>query len=331
MSDTDTHIDQRLFERIRRKKLLLDDRRPLPEDAVKRLREELRLHHTYNSDAIEGNSLTLQETRLVISDGITVGGKSLIEHLEAKGNAEGFDLILSLAAGGEDGDGEGEGEEGGRDWNHVLIQEIHEVVTRGQIADSGKYRTENVRIAGAVKTPPSYSKVVSLLDDYLETIRSMDAADALNEGDSRKTHPLVVAGYIHHTFVAIHPFIDGNGRVARLLTNLYLISMGYPPIVLKVENRMAYYDALRRGDLGDLTPLVKFIAQAINDSLTLFLSIFGEEDELIPLKELADHAPYTQEYLSLRARQGVLDAMKIGKVWHSTRKALEEYMRSHMR
>ena len=104
---------------------------------------------------------------------------------------------------------------------------------------------------------------------------------------------------------------------------------GYPPVVLKVENRRSYYAALRSADLGDIAPLVLFIARAMNESLALYLSIFGDDDGLRPLADLAQNSPYSQEYLSLRARQGVLDAVKRGKVWHSTGRAIREYIAAH--
>ena len=304
MADTDTLIKRMLFERIAGKKRMLDDRRPLPEDAVDRLHREIRLVHTYHSDAIEGNTLSLQETKLVIEEGITIGGRSLREHLEAVGNAEGFDLIREQA-------------DQGTTFDHVVIQKIHEIVCRGQIREPGKYRTENVRIAGVVKSPPAFEKIVELMENYLQKINVM--------GD----HPIKVAGFIHHRFVEIHPFIDGNGRVARLLSNLYLMREGYPPLVLKRENRKRYYSSLRDADNGNLGPFVNFIAKAMDESLTYYLSIFGGRDEMIPLRELASLSTYSQEYLSLRARQGVLDAVKIGNKWHSTGRALDDYMNAH--
>ena len=304
MPNTDTQINQRLFERIARKKQMLDDRRPLSTDMVKRLHNDMRVFHTYHSDAIEGNTLSLQETRLVIEDGITIGGKSLREHLEAVGNAEAFDHICEQA-------------DRGQTLDHVIIQRIHEIVSRGQIREAGKYRTENVRIAGAVKSPPACEKIVGLMDDYLQKINAMEE------------YSLIVAGFIHHRFVEIHPFIDGNGRVARLLTNLYLIGKGYPPMVLKKEDRTKYYTSLRNADNGSLGPFINFIAKAMDESLTIYLSIFGGKDEVIPLGELASFSQYSQEYLSLRARQGLLDAVKMGNVWHSTKSALEEYAEVH--
>ena len=142
-------------------------------------------------------------------------------------------------------------------------------------------------------------------------------------------HRVEVASFRHHGFVRIHPFIDGNGRVARLLTNLYLIARGYPPIVLRIEDRGKYYRFLRAADAGNTGLFVNFIAKAVKDNLTMYLSIFGGVNELLPLKELAQNTPYSQEYLSLRARQGVLDATKLGKTWYSTRRAIKQYLSEH--
>ena len=305
MSDTDTSlIQKKLLSRINEKMDRLNSLRPLPADAVKKLHEEMRLLHTYHSNAIEGNTLTLPETKLVLEAGITIGGKSLREHLEATNNARAFDLIENMATKK-------------KKIEHAVIQHIHEVVMAGILEDAGKYRTRNVRITGADKTPPDWSKVTRQMDELTEKIAQY------------KGHPVEVTSFLHHGFVRIHPFIDGNGRVVRLLTNLYLIARGYPPVVLKVEDRGKYYRFLRAADAGNFGLFVNFIAKAVNDSLTMYLSIFGGVNELLPLKELAENTPYSQEYLSLRARQGVLDATKSGKIWYSTRHAIEQYLSEH--
>lgn len=307
MSDTDISlIQKRLLSRINEKMNRLNSLRPLPADAVKKLHEEIRLLHTYHSNAIEGNTLTLPETKLVLEEGITIGGKSLREHLEATNNARAFDLLENMAKKKKTID-------------HVVIQHIHEVVTTGILEDAGKYRTSNVRITGAAKTPPDWSKVTRLMDELVEKVAQ------------NKRNPVEVAALLHHGFVMIHPFIDGNGRVARLLTNLYLIARGYPPIVLKIEDRGKYYRSLRAADAGNPDLFVNFIAKAVNDNLTMYLSTFGGINELLPLKELAKSTSYSQEYLSLRARQGVLDAAKLGNTWYSTRYAIEQYLSEHCR
>jgi len=305
MPNTDTSlIQEKLISRINEKMDRLNSLRPIPADAVKKLYEEMRLMHTYHSNAIEGNTLTLPETKLVLEEGITIGGKSLREHIEATNNAKAFDLIEDIA-------------KKKKTINHVVIQQIHEVVTTGILEESGKYRTKNVRIIGAVKTPPDWSKVTKSMDELIE------------EFAQYKKHPVEVAAFLHHGFVKIHPFIDGNGRVSRLLTNLYLITQGYPPVVLKIEERGKYYRFLRAADNGNLDLFAILIAKAVDESLSIYLSIFGGANELMPLNELAGNTPYSQEYLSLRARQGVLDAVKIGKIWYSSRHAIEQYLSEH--
>ncbi len=307
MPDTDTSlIQEKLISRINEKMHRLNSIRPMPADTVKKLHEEMRLLHTYHSNAIEGNTLTLPETKLVLEEGITIGGKSLREHLEATNNAKAFDLIEDIA-------------ENKKTIDHAVIQQIHEAVTSGILENAGKYRTRNVRITGAVKTPPDWSKVTRLMDELIE------------KTTQSKKHPVETAAFLHHRFVEIHPFIDGNGRMSRLLTNLYLIAQGYPPIVLKIEDRGKYYRFLRAADAGNFVPFANFIAKAVDESLTMYLSISSGVDELLPLKELAGNTPYSQEYLSLRARQGVLDAVRIGKIWYSSRRAIEQYLSEHKR
>lgn len=148
MANTDI-IKRELLGRIEEKKKKLDSMRPLPKDALRRLHEELRLQHAYHSNAIEGNTLTLSETKLVIEEGITVGGKPLKDCLEARNTANAYDLIEGLARGGK--------------ITHETVQKIHEALTRGILEDVGRYRTKNVRITGAIKTPPDFSKVLKLM------------------------------------------------------------------------------------------------------------------------------------------------------------------------
>lgn len=306
-ADTDmTPADTRLREWILKKRERLDALRPLDRDLVEKLHEEMRVLHTYNSNAIEGNTLTLSETKLVLSEGITIGGKTLREHLEATNNAQGYDLMVRLA----------------REQapiSHVTVQQIHEIVTRGILEISGRYRIRNVRITGAVRSPTDWPHIVHEMDDLIA-------------GAAKKDRPVIeMTAYLHHRFVAIHPFIDGNGRVARLLGNLYLIRNGYPPIVLDQKNRQQYYRALRDADNGDLSVFIHFIARAVNESLSHYLAIAGGRETLVPLRELAKISPYSQEYLSLAARKGLLDATKIGGTWHATRRALDEYCSEHGR
>ena len=301
-ADTDISIDASILQKIEDKKQRLDRLRPLPKDAVKHLLEDMRLRHTYNSNAIEGNTLTLQETKLVLEEGITIGGKPLKDHIEARNNADAFDFIVQLV-------------QHKKPFSQDIIQHIHEIVTKSLLKDAGKYRTGNVRITGSSITPPSYTKIISLMDDYINTIKKL------------KIHPLKKATFIHYRLVWIHPFFDGNGRVARLVMNLYLMQHGYPPIILKQEQRKTYYNMLHQADNGNISPLAEFITKAMNESLQLYLSVFFDDEHLIPLKELAQHTPYSQEYLSLRARQGKLDSVKLEHTWYSSMNVLNEYIK----
>jgi Fic family protein len=301
--DTDILIDESLLKKIEEKKHRLDNLRPLPKEAVKKLLEDIRLRHTYHSDAIEGNTLTLQETKLVLEHGITIGGKPLKDHIEARNDAEAFDFMLQLV-------------QKKTPLSQEIIQQIHDIVTKGLLKDSGKYRTGNVRITGSSITPPSYQKIISLMDDYIRSIKNLPL------------HPLKKAAFIHHRLIWIHPFFDGNGRVSRLITNLFFMQEGYPPIILKQEQQKNYYHVLHQGDEGNLSPLAMFLAKAMNEAVQFYLSVFIDEERLIPLKELAEHSPYSQEYLSLRARQGKLDAVKLETAWYSSTRALQEYIKT---
>ena len=244
----------------------------------------------------------MQETKLVLERGITIGGKPLKDHIEARNDANAFNLMINLV-------------KDEKPISQKVIQELHRIVTEGLLEDAGKYRITNVRIAGSATPPPSYIKIVSLMDGYIKNITKLEL------------EPIKKAAFIHHEFVLIHPFADGNGRVARLVTNLFLMQNGYPPIILKKEDRGKYYSTLQKADKGNISPFATFIANAVNEALMYYLSSFIDEERLIPLKEMADYAPYSQEYLSLRARQGELDAIKIENVWYSSNRSLKSYLK----
>lgn len=299
-ADTDIVIPDLLLKKIKQKKQRLDSLRPLPKDAVKKIIEDIRLRHTFHSDAIEGNTLTLQETKLVLEEGITIGGKPLKDHIEAKNDAEAFDLMMELVRSK-------------KRISQEMIQHIHEFVMNGLINHPGQYRSQNVKITGAKNSPPSYLKIVKLMDEYISNIQTLHL------------QPIKKAAFIHHEFVRIHPFIDGNGRVARLLTNFYLLKNGFPPIVIQKQERKKYYKTLHKADLGDLSDFATFLASVVHESIQYYLSSFIDEDRLVPLSSLSNESSYSQEYLSLRARQGKLDAVKIDNIWYSSKRALKEY------
>lgn len=295
-------LPQTVWRRIRSNLRELRASRPLPSDALERLRGQLRLFHTYHSNAIEGNTLSLKETRLILEEGITIGGKSIHEHIEATNNAEAFDWIWREAKPGLRVD-------------HALMKKLHEMVTRGTLESAGQYRGQQVWIGGSAHIPPPPSEVVPLLDKMFEEL------PAIRE-------PVLRSIYLHHRLAFVHPFLDGNGRTTRLAANLVLIGAGYAPIVLRVEDRRRYYACLDEADRGRYAPFSGFILRAVDEALAVFLSATDPERALVPLSKLASNSPYSQEYLSLRARQGVLEAVKIGRTWFSSQRALAQYLKS---
>jgi Fic family protein len=302
--------NQRLFGRIGDKKALLDSCRPLAEGVLRRLRDEMDPEFIYNSNAIEGNTLTLNETRLVLAEGMTIKGKPLKDHLEATNHKEAIDYIYRLS----------------KEESDIAVEpllKLHEIVLEGIEKEfSGKYRPGQVRILGANFIPPNALKVPQLMEDFV--IWAKDNAGHMNIIEYVAT--------LHYKFVWIHPFLDGNGRVARLLMNLMLIRAGYPPAIILNSDRKKYYNTLSRADRGEFETFFKVIGQAVERSLDLYLRALGvDREELVSLSDLAKDSKYSQAYLSLLARQGKLSAMKLGRNWLSSKKAVEEYMAKRQR
>jgi Fic family protein len=209
-----------LLQAIDADKAKLDAARPLPAHTLASLREKLMLEWTYHSNAIEGNTLTLRETKVVL-EGITVGGKSLRDHFEATNHRDAILYVESIVAK----------DEALSEWQ---IRNIHNLVLKGiDQTEAGRYHQENVVIAGASTTPP----------DFLHLPEEMRALIEWHD-KSGGMHPVERAAELHTRFVKIHPFVDGNGRSGRLLLNFELMKAGYPPAIIQKEDRLAYYDSL---------------------------------------------------------------------------------------
>lgn len=244
-------ISSDFLKKLDEKKKILDSKRPLPKETLKSLEENFKLEWTYNSNAIEGNTLTLKETKVVL-EGITVGGKTMREHLEAINHKEAIEFLEELI-------------KDNNELSEADIKNIHAIVLRGiDNENAGKYRTENVIISGASHIPPDAIVVPELMEKLIYRY------DEWKE----KYHPIVVAALLHAEFVKIHPFIDGNGRTARLLMNFEAMKNGYPPIIIKKEERHKYYDALDTGALtGNYTDFVKMVTKQAEEMLNLYLKI----------------------------------------------------------
>jgi Fic family protein len=239
-----------MFEQINRKKVKLDTLRPLPKYTLKSLREKLLLEWTYNTNAIEGNTLTINETKVVL-EGITVGGKTMREHLEVINHRDAIAYVEEIVQKGEPL----------TEWQ---IKNLHRLVLKG-IDDeyAGVYRDQQVFIAGAKHTPPSPYLIKEQMEQLIKWY----------ENKAQKLHPVERGAMLHAIFVGIHPFIDGNGRTSRLLLNLELMKAGFPAVVIKVENRLAYYEALDKSHTTkNYHDFIQLIVKEVEDSLNLYLS-----------------------------------------------------------
>lgn len=306
-------LESRLLERIERKKSQLDTLRPLPAAIVNRLREQILVEWIYNSNAIEGSTVTLQETRLILETGLTIGGKTLREHFEVTNHRDAIHYVEKLVAEQER-------------LTPFHVRQVHKLVL-SQIDDTsaGSYRTTQVQIAGARHIPPEAWAIPTQMTEWEKWLTRTEGS----------THPVILAALAHHRLVKIHPFVDGNGRTARLVMNLILMQHGYPPTVILRADRQSYYRVLSLADNGKEKPLINFVGKAVERSLTLYINTSkkqtekaSKDAEWISLAQATQGTPYSQEYLSLLARIGRIEAVKQGRNWVTTREAIQNYMKS---
>jgi Fic family protein len=228
----------------------IDAHRPLDGHMLKQIREYFRIGMTYSSNALEGNSLTETETKIVIEDGITIGGKPIRDHLEALGHSEAYDLLFRLAKN--------------QDITEANIKELHRLFYyRIDAKQAGKYRGKKVIITGTDFIPPAPDRVPELMRAFVDRIPAIRA----------ERHPVEFAAVIHKELVTIHPFIDGNGRAARLLMNLALLQAGYPVAIIPPVLRRDYLDILNKTHGGDNRPFINFVAGVCFESAKEYLRL----------------------------------------------------------
>lgn len=309
------YLNQILQKRIDDKLQVLNSFRPLPASQVAKLQEQFKIEMTYNSNGIEGNSLTLKETFLVINEGLTIKGKPLKDHLEAKDHFEALKYLSDLIE---------------HDKRHtvseVLIRQLHQLVVSETDREwAGKYRNANVIISGSDHTPPDAIEVPKKMRSLVEWVKN----------NQKKLHPIELASMAHHKIVHIHPFFDGNGRTARLVMNLFLMQAGYPLVIILKNDRKKYYSVLDKADKGDYMPLIGFVAQSVERSLNIYLQIvtpkYHHKENFLPLAEISSNTPFSAKYLNLLIRQGKLEAYKKGRNWLTSKKAIDEYLTNRQR
>ena len=288
------------YKKLTEKKKILDKHRPFDAALVKNLEEWFRIELTYTSNAIEGNTLSRAETALVVEKGLTIGGKSITEHLEATNHAAALDFVKEQI------------KRKPSELKEKDVLKIHEIIlSRINKEDAGLYRRVPVRISGSAVVLPNPKKVQDLMDEFFLWLKK-----------ETKLHSVELAAEAHYRFVAIHPFIDGNGRTGRLLMNMILMMKGFPPAIIRKNDRLAYIKSLEKPQLvngeGDSkNDYFKLIAAAVDRSLNIYLkAIEGkteepENEKLLKIGELAKATNQTVPTIRHWTKEGLLQVAEI--------------------
>jgi Fic family protein len=300
----DTRLPARLERRIAARRKRLDEQRPLAPSVIHYVRDELRILLTYHSNAIEGNTLDESETQMVIEHGVTISGHTVKEHLEAINHAEAIALLYALA-------------EQGSVITHQAILQLHALVMAKLVPSAGQYRDGPVSIRGSRHLPPPWQRVPELMDVWL----------SWQQGDGLAYSPIVRAALAHEAFLNIHPFYDGNGRVARLLLNLQLMRDGYPTVLVQRSARETYIRALEAAHFGDFQALVTVVGQAVDAGLSLWLDACerAPEDYKLPAREVAASTGIDAAYLGWLLRNQRVEGTKVGGRWFTSEAAVRRY------
>ena len=297
------------FNRLNEKVAVLKKIRPISKAALAKIKEALLVEWTFNSNSIEGNTLTLRETQMVLQEGITIKGKPLREHFEAKNHENAINHLYTLVNNKQ-----------AFSTNDILS--IHALVLRSIEDDfAGRLRNASVRISGANFVPPNALKVAQYLDELIDYINS----------NPQKLNIIELATVFHHKMVWIHPFFDGNGRTVRLAMNLLLMRKGFPPAIILSNDRKKYYEALNQANNGNYQKLMLLMCQATERTLNIYLGAMPNNEtnyQSISNVVKEPDIPYGQEYVSLLARQGKIDAHKEGRNWVTTKEAVLDYLES---
>lgn len=239
-----------IFDRIDDKKAQLDNFRPLTAGEVERLKTEFLVEFTYNTNAIEGNTLTLQETAMVL-EGITIDKKPLKDHLEVIGHKDAFEYVLQLV-------------QDKVQLSERIIKDIHSLVLMDKPQDKGVYRSVPVQIMGAKHTPPQPYLVPVQMEQLIMKYYEM----------KQNIHLVERIATFHLLFEGVHPFIDGNGRTGRLLLNLELLQEGFPAINVKFSDRRRYYDCFNSyHETGSAEQMINLVAEYVEEMLCRYLDM----------------------------------------------------------
>lgn len=280
-----------MLDKIIKLKSQLDAQRPFAKEILMNLEKWFEVELTYSSNAIEGNTLTRLETALVLEKGLTVGGKPMKDHLEALNHRDALNAMKSMVTNQE-----------------ISLSDIlylHGLILKGiDDTNAGCIRRVPVRISGSTVVLPNPLKVPDLLEEFYQWMKTS------------QDHPVCVAALAHYKLVTIHPFVDGNGRTARLLMNLILMRNGYPPAIILPKDRLKYIQSLEKAQLGgSLEDYLQVIYKAVLRSLNLYLKAINNQapepiepqDKLLKIGELAKATQETSSTIRYWTKIGLLD------------------------
>lgn len=306
------YLSQQTKNLLEEKLNILNSFRPINKTLLSKIKENFQVEMTYNSNAIEGNTLTKKETFWVIKEGLTIKGKSLKEHLEAKNHKEALDFLYELVEYNKK-----------NTISEHLIKQMHSLVVKEADSEiAGMYRKGNVFISGSDHILPSGFKVASEMEKLIKWLKK----------EKNNYHVIELSSLLHHKLVAIHPFWDGNGRVARIIMNILIMHAGYPMTIILKNDRRRYYRVLSEADKNNYKNLCEFTAQNVIRSLNLYLEILKpskkEFDKMLLLSELSKYCDYSAAYLKKLALANKIEAVKKGRNWYSSKNAVEKYIKS---
>ncbi len=261
-----------MFEELDILKKNLDNYRPIDSNKMLAVQEKFRIEWTYNSNAIEGNTLSLSETTFFLREGLTSKGKPFSEYLEARNHAEAIDYLNDVV-------------KGKKPLTEWLIKEFYALIMKDteyiwvgpsnnrvkKKIEPGKYKYDNnhvIKLDGAIH----------YFCDYLQVPGEMERLIQWYNENKDKLHPVELSAIFHHNLVAIHPFTDGNGRVGRLILNTILMQKGYTPAIIKIEDRKEYYQFLDEADKGDYTHFIEMVEREVTNTITLMLNVIEGKD-----------------------------------------------------
>lgn len=295
-------LDYRLYRRITEKKIQLDYTGKLTDENLDKIEKQIEAEYIYNTNKMEGNVLTRGETQRVLR-GMTVAGKPIADKQEVKNHPEAIQFVKELSFNKQ------------RMITEQDILELHRIAMTEVMSDAGKYRQDDhITVREASFTPSPWYEISSDINELLDFVN--------NNPDGLV--PVELAAHAHFWFVHIHPFHDGNGRIARLLSNFVLLRNHYPFIIFRKVERKQYLDALQKADEGYFKPFLVYFARLLEQMLDTHL-LPKERPQLQTLSELAKGTPYSAKYLGLLAGKGRFDAVKEGKTWKTTKQIIDSY------